>query len=147
MAVVLPLRRIPAVSMMRKVCSGVCRNVSTESRVVPATGETIARSSPSSRFNNDDLPTLGRPTMARFNSRRSFFASLCVFASWRESRSTPSLAVGLLPRASSDARFQRSLLTSASSISPIRYRPGHTRDSIVAESISDSGTPPAVTSA
>jgi hypothetical protein len=33
------------------------------SRVVPGTGETIMRSSPNKRFVNDDLPTLGRPTM------------------------------------------------------------------------------------
>src|SRR6266850_6099952 len=36
---------------------------------------------------------------------------------------------------------------STSSISPIRYSPRQTRDCMVAGSISDSGTPPAVTSA
>ncbi len=34
-----------------------------ESRVVPATGVTMCRSSPSSALVSDDLPTLGRPTI------------------------------------------------------------------------------------
>ena len=37
---------------------------STESRVVPAMGETMARSSPVSALSSVDLPTLGRPMMA-----------------------------------------------------------------------------------
>ena len=38
--------------------------VSIASRVVPATSVTITRSSPSSRFTSDDLPTFGRPISA-----------------------------------------------------------------------------------
>ena len=38
--------------------------VSIASRVVPATGDTTRRSSPSSRLMIDDLPTFGRPTTA-----------------------------------------------------------------------------------
>ncbi len=38
--------------------------VSIESRVVPAIGVTITRSSPSSRLSSDDLPTFGRPISA-----------------------------------------------------------------------------------
>src|SRR6266508_1634728 len=38
--------------------------VSTASRVVPGTGLTMARSSPSRRLSSELLPTLGRPTMA-----------------------------------------------------------------------------------
>ena len=68
-AVVLPLRRIPAVSMMRKICPGVSSRISTESRVVPATGETMARSSPRKRFSKEDLPAFGRPTIASRSSR------------------------------------------------------------------------------
>ena len=37
---------------------------STASRVVPAMGETMARSCPVSAFSSVDLPTLGRPMMA-----------------------------------------------------------------------------------
>ena len=37
---------------------------STESRVVPATGETIARSCPDSALSSVDLPTFGRPMIA-----------------------------------------------------------------------------------
>ena len=44
---------------------------STASRVVPATGETMARSEPASVLSNVDLPTLGRPmieTLMAFTS-------------------------------------------------------------------------------
>ena len=44
---------------------------STESRVVPGTSETIIRSSLQSRLTSDDLPALGRPTIATAVSRRS----------------------------------------------------------------------------
>ena len=103
-ACVLPLRRIPAVSMRRKVCSEVSSRVSTLSRVVPATGETIARSSPNSRFSNDDFPTFGRPTIARRNSLTGSAGVPPAF--WF------SLTVDPAPRM---------LLTSASSISPIPF--------------------------
>ncbi len=41
-----------------------CVVPSTMSRVVPGTGETIARSRPSSAFNRLDLPAFGGPTRA-----------------------------------------------------------------------------------
>src|SRR5215472_6301806 len=36
----------------------------TRSRVTPAVGSTMAMRRPASQLNSDDLPTLGRPTMA-----------------------------------------------------------------------------------
>ena len=44
--------------------------MSIASRVVPAMSETITRSSPSSAFTSDDLPTFGRPITARRRRRR-----------------------------------------------------------------------------
>ena len=38
--------------------------MSTASRVVPGTSETITRSSPTSAFRSEDLPTFGRPRIA-----------------------------------------------------------------------------------
>src|SRR5438093_5540959 len=38
--------------------------VPTRSRVTPAVGSTMAMRRPASQLNSDDLPTLGRPTMA-----------------------------------------------------------------------------------
>ena len=45
--------------------------IDPDARVVPATGETMNRSSPKSRFRNDDFPTLGRPTSATFCRQES----------------------------------------------------------------------------
>jgi hypothetical protein len=61
---VLPLRRIPAVSTKVKAVSPRWMVSSTASRVVPAMGETMARSSPSSALSSVDFPTFGRPMMA-----------------------------------------------------------------------------------
>ena len=70
------LRRMPSASTTSSVSRrpavshrfrGVCPNItacSTKSRVVPATGVTMARSKPASRFSSVLLPTLGRPMMA-----------------------------------------------------------------------------------
>ena len=55
---------MPAVSTIRNVRLCHCSSVSMASRVVPGMSLTISRSSRSSRFTSDDLPTLGRPTMA-----------------------------------------------------------------------------------
>ena len=57
-------RRIPAVSISRTGTPSRFTSSSRVSRVVPARGVTIARSRVSSRLNSEDLPTLGRPTMA-----------------------------------------------------------------------------------
>ena len=68
---VLPLRRIPAVSMKRKrrpLCSTIS---STASRVVPGMGETMARSEAVRQFRSVDLPTLGWPMMATLVSESS----------------------------------------------------------------------------
>ncbi len=62
---VLPRRRIPAVSTRRKRRPAASMRASTESRVVPAISDTIARSSPSSALTSEDFPTFGRPTIAR----------------------------------------------------------------------------------
>ena len=59
-----PGRRIPAVSTILKFRRCHVSIASTVSRVVPGMSLTIDRSSRSIRFSNDDLPTLGRPTMA-----------------------------------------------------------------------------------
>ena len=48
--------------------SSVSTTVSMVSRVVPGMSCTTARSSPMSRLNSVDLPTLGRPTMATANT-------------------------------------------------------------------------------
>src|ERR1035438_9891929 len=64
MSRVLPLRRMPAVSMKIYSVPWCITAWSTESRVVPATGETMARSSPVSALSRVDLPTFGRPMMA-----------------------------------------------------------------------------------
>ena len=69
-----PIRRflrMPAVSM-RTYCCGrpsvsTANGTSTESRVVPGMGLTMTRSDCVSALMSDDLPTLGRPTMASFN--------------------------------------------------------------------------------
>ncbi len=58
------VRRRPAVSMKRKSTPSMSRVSSMASRVVPAMSETMARSSPRSRFSSVDLPALGAPTIA-----------------------------------------------------------------------------------
>src|SRR5918993_303893 len=55
---------MPAVSTKRTGPSSVSTRVSMASRVVPGRSWTTARSSPVSRLNSVDLPTLGRPTIA-----------------------------------------------------------------------------------
>ena len=67
--------RRPAVSKRFSRISPSCTACSTTSRVVPATGVTMARSNPASRFSKVDLPALGRPTMAQSTpSRRTVSA-------------------------------------------------------------------------
>src|SRR6266851_6002311 len=62
---------MPAVSMRTTGIPSYTSSVSMGSRVVPGTGLTRARSSPSSALSSDDLPTFGRPMMAS----RSAFSS------------------------------------------------------------------------
>ncbi len=67
---VLPLRRMPAVSMSRKVRPSASRTVSTASRVVPATGETMTRSVAEESVEQRRLPDVraahdGEPHLAR----------------------------------------------------------------------------------
>src|SRR5579871_5314782 len=57
---VFPLRRMPAVSTKLYSMPSALTDSSTASRVVPATGETMERSVPTSAFSNVDLPTFGR---------------------------------------------------------------------------------------
>ena len=64
MRCVLPLRRMPAVSMKRKRRPLRSTISSTASRVVPGIGETMARSEAVRQFSSVDLPTLGWPMMA-----------------------------------------------------------------------------------
>ena len=59
------LRRIPAVSISRYFCPWNSKGVSIASRVVPGTGLTITRSTPSRALTSEDFPTLGRPMTAR----------------------------------------------------------------------------------
>ena len=57
-----PFLRIPAVSIILKmVPSSSVKLVSMASRVVPATFDTITRSSPNIAFTKLDFPTFGRP--------------------------------------------------------------------------------------
>ena len=64
-------RRRPAVSMKLKCFPRSRRSESIASRVVPASGATTCRSSPSSRLTSDDLPAFGRPTTATLIALRS----------------------------------------------------------------------------
>ena len=58
-------RRRPAVSTRTISRPSNSSRVSIESRVVPATSETITRSVPRKRLTIEDLPTFGRPMIAR----------------------------------------------------------------------------------
>ena len=70
------LRRMPAVSMKMKEPCFVSSRESMASRVVPATSETITRSSPKRRFTREDFPALGFPmTATRMASSSSSAAS------------------------------------------------------------------------
>src|SRR5690242_13991858 len=55
---------MPPVSTSSKNRAWVLMRVDTRSRVTPAVGSTMAMRRPDSQLNSDDLPTLGRPTMA-----------------------------------------------------------------------------------
>ncbi len=55
----------PAVSISVTLRSPTLSGVSIASRVVPASSETITRSSPRKRLTSEDLPTFGRPITAR----------------------------------------------------------------------------------
>ena len=61
----------PAVSTRCRAMSRRRAVSSMVSRVVPATGVTMARSMPSSVLSSDDLPALGRPTSATRSPSRS----------------------------------------------------------------------------
>ena len=80
----LPGRRMPAVSTIRNRRFRHCSTVSIASRVVPGMSLTRTRSSRSSRFTSDDLPTLGRPTIATAVSSGALVA--------RASARSPALA-------------------------------------------------------
>ena len=67
---------MPPVSTSSKKRSPTWTSVETRSRVTPAVGSTMAMRRPASQLNSDDLPTLGRPTMATtgtVTSRTSVF--------------------------------------------------------------------------
>ena len=55
---------MPAVSMKTYLPNSFSTTVSVASRVVPATSETIIRSSPATRLMREDLPTFGLPMTA-----------------------------------------------------------------------------------
>ena len=61
---ILALRRMPAVSMKRKLIPSLVTGVSIASLVVPATLLTIDRSFPTKELKIEDLPTFGLPIMA-----------------------------------------------------------------------------------
>src|SRR5215813_3313129 len=64
-----PGRRMPAVSTMRNRRRCQVNDASIASRVVPGMSLTSTRSACNKRFTSEDLPTLGRPTMATVVSR------------------------------------------------------------------------------
>mmetsp|Transcript_24712 Transcript_24712/g.42377 ORF Transcript_24712/g.42377 Transcript_24712/m.42377 type:complete len:216 (+) Transcript_24712:788-1435(+) len=68
--------RSPAVSTSLNTWSPRCSSQSMESRVVPATSDTMARSFASIRFSSEDLPTFGRPTRATLIMRSSMKSSI-----------------------------------------------------------------------
>ena len=76
-----PRRRIPAVSINRSRCPAQVISVSTASRVVPGTSETIWRLSPRIELSKADLPTFGRPTIAI--AGKVLFRLLVAFG-WRQ---------------------------------------------------------------
>ena len=82
-----PALRMPAVSTMRTFLRCQARTLSTGSRVVPGTSDTIIRSSRNRRLTSDDFPALGRPTMATASS-----AGAC--PPWRSSSSVGAAASG-----------------------------------------------------
>src|SRR6476646_2691166 len=84
----LPRRRMPAVSIRTISLRPHSSVVSTASRVVPGTSDTIARSSPRRLLRSDDLPTFGRPTKATAAWTSSDSASIA--ASQRASISPPA---------------------------------------------------------
>src|SRR5262249_39487879 len=55
---------MPPVSTSSTKRSPILSKAETRSRVTPAVGSTLAMRPPASQLNSDDLPTLGRPTMA-----------------------------------------------------------------------------------
>src|SRR5690242_527134 len=55
---------MPPVSTMRRSCPRQLVSPYRRSRVMPGSSPTMARREPTSRLNNVDLPTLGRPTTA-----------------------------------------------------------------------------------
>src|SRR3990167_1526502 len=63
------LARIPAVSTRVYRWPRQMKGLSTASRVVPGRESTTERSKPRMRFTKVDLPTLGRPTIARRRGR------------------------------------------------------------------------------
>ena len=67
--------RIPAVSMNRYLPFSFSKGLSTASRVVPATLETMTRSSPRMRLTREDLPTLGFPMTATLMTSSSSSSS------------------------------------------------------------------------
>ena len=69
---------MPAVSTKRSGPSSVSITVSIESRVVPGSSCTTARSSPTRRLNSVDFPTFGRPTIAIENGPPSSSGSASV---------------------------------------------------------------------
>ena len=58
--------RSPAVSASSTGHPSIAARIDTTSRVVPAVGETIARSNPAMAFRSRLLPTLGRPVRTTF---------------------------------------------------------------------------------
>ena len=65
--------RRPAVSMSRRGTPPSSHRSSTVSRVVPGMSVTMARSQPSIALSREDLPALGRPTIAQGTPSRSSF--------------------------------------------------------------------------
>ena len=65
-----PLRN-PAVSTRRNRVPPISTSVSRASRVVPATGVTIARSSPARALNREDFPEFGAPAITTSAPRES----------------------------------------------------------------------------
>ena len=105
---------MPAVSTKRIGPSSVSTTVSMASRVVPGMSCTTERSSPMSRLNRVDLPTLGRPTRATENdplARRPRRRA----ASRRRGRRPPSASPSAAPSVPGRAARRRT----ASSRSPV----------------------------
>ncbi len=97
---------------------------SITSRVVPASGATIARSSPSSALSSDDLPALGGPTIASDSPSRTDPAALPVAPPARPAAPSTSATAAATARGAARAPRRGSRSRRPAPRAPPPARPG-----------------------